>query len=889
MERTNTSRKKSVFITLQHHILVFFILVTCTIQGQKKYYESGKIKLKLTEEMATMFETAPLQKTASGIIEVGSAELNEMHTQFRATQYTRVFPYAGKFEKKHRKYGLHLWYEIEVDPNTDVLQAVEGYKALLGVQFAEPVYIPENFEPVVAQLDESTINSLKASSNDPYFPQQYGYENTGQTNGTPGADISLLEAWDIQTGSSDVIVAIVDSGVDVEHQDLKANMWTNADEIPNNGIDDDNNGYIDDIHGYNFGERQGTILPGSHGTHVAGTVAAVSNNNIGVAGVAGGDGSGNGVRLMSCQVFSNITRGFDVSYVYAADNGAVIAQSSWGYALGYYDQAVRDGIHYFLAEAGYDENGNPVGPMQGGIAFFSAGNQGTTALQYPAADPLVIAVASTDHNDNLSSFSNRGDWVEIAAPGSLILSTFPNNDYGIFSGTSMACPHASGVAALMLSEFPGITPDDMRTKITTSADPLNGSLINGGRLNAYAALQGGDINTPPVADLTATPTSGVAPLVVSFDASGSTDADGDTLSYSIDYGDGTSGTGVTSTHTYAAGNYTAIVTVADGNGGSDTASVAISVSGDTGNTPPVADLTATPTSGVAPLVVSFDASGSTDADGDTLSYSIDYGDGTSGTGATSTHTYTAGNYTAVVTVTDGNGGSDTASVAISVSSDGDNDCQFNTPLDTPLSTTGYSPYKNIYVLGTGGPDLSNVTDFTINWDLSNNGLYQFSMLTNNGVPSWWNDLLPRVSHTFGSAQPAVTISGSGFAGLDGSYYAATDDDNFVLVSIDSSFTIYFSNDSQAPTCGESNALLASKSGISLQPMLLPNPVKSNMTLFNLQDVVRITITDILGHTVFTNATNANSTVIDVSGYQSGMYVISYHRQKGVTRSTFMKE
>ncbi len=329
---------------------------------------------------------------------------------------------------------------------------------------------------------------------------------------------------------------------------------------------------------------------------------------------------------------------------------------------------------------------------------------------------------------------------------------------------------------------------------------------NGGSDTASVDIAVEDIsNTDPEVTLTATPLSGIAPLEVTFTASG-TDADGDTLSYTIDYGDGASGTGATSTHIYTtAGDYTATVTVTDGNGGSATASVAISVDEDPTNTDPEVTLTATPLSGTAPLEVTFTASG-TDADGDTLTYTIDYGDGTTGTGATSTHIYAAGDYTATVTVTDGNGGSATASVAISVeSSDPVDGCPFDTPLASALPSIN-SSFSNIFVLGDGGPSLDNVTNFTINWDASNNGLYQFSMNTSNGTPGWYVDLLGSSSHNFNASAPGITISGSGFPGLDGAYYATIDNGNFVLVSQTDAFTLYFSESSVTPECGDGTSV-----------------------------------------------------------------------------------
>jgi hypothetical protein len=308
----------------------------------------------------------------------------------------------------------------------------------------------------------------------------------------------------------------------VNHPDLAANMWVNTDEVPGNNVDDDNNGYVDDINGYGFGDNTGTIAPDNHGTHVGGTVAAVTNNGIGVAGVAGGSGSGDGVRLMSCAAFGAVSNGnFEDTYVYAADNGAVISQSSWGYTNpGVFEQAVLDAIDYFIAEAGRDNDGNQVGLMNGGIAIFAAGNSDSDAPHYPGFYASTLAVSATNHNDVKAWYSNYGPWVDVAAPGGEtntvaqqgVLSTLANNQYGFFQGTSMACPHVSGLAGLIVSKFggPGLTPAMVRARILETADdidalnPAFAGLLGSGRINAFSALQEND-NTPPeaITDLTA--------------------------------------------------------------------------------------------------------------------------------------------------------------------------------------------------------------------------------------------------------------------------------------------------------------------------------------------------------------------------------------------------
>ncbi|HEY4651958.1 MAG TPA: S8 family serine peptidase, partial [Pontibacter sp.] len=355
------------------------------------------------------------------------------------------------------------------------LQVASSYKQSGQATNAEPVYAKKLYDmPAAGELP----------FNDPYLKSQWHYKNAGQTAvSAPGADINLFKAWEVQTGKPNVIVAIIDGGIDVKHEDLKQNMWVNEAELNGKpGVDDDGNGYADDIYGYNFTNRSGNIIAHDHGTHVAGTVGAVNNNGIGVGGVAGGSGKGDGVKLMSAQVFTNEgSGGFAQALVYAADNGAVIAQNSWGYQNpGVYEQAVLDAIDYFIEEAGNYEGS----PMRGGIVIFAAGNDNADGKWWPGYYEKTLAVSSLGPDNKRAYYSNFGSWVDIAAPGGDVtygqdhgvLSTLPNNKYGYMQGTSMACPHVSGIAALVISQLggSGFTPTQLRTQLVTAVHNIDG-------------------------------------------------------------------------------------------------------------------------------------------------------------------------------------------------------------------------------------------------------------------------------------------------------------------------------------------------------------------------------------------------------------------------------
>jgi len=500
-------RKIFTFLTL------FLFSFMAVFAQEKAVNENGNyknvIRIKIQDNLVNQFDALHQKKSQTtnklvpadkGFVQTNVKSLDFKNQELNAVEYKRVFRYAGKFEQRHREFGLHKWYEISFNSKNTVKQLLDAYKGLEDVEFAEPVSKKSLVQYDTHPKAKNNAKALSTLPDDPYFSEQWHYHNTGQSGGTADADIDLPEAWELETGNTNVIVAIEDEGVDYSHEDLAGNMWVNTGEIPNNGIDDDNNGYVDDYYGYNFGDNKGPISPGSHGTHVGGTVAAETNNGTGLAGIAGGTGNNDGVRLMSVQVFgANSQGGFAEGFIYAADMGAHISQNSWG--GGGESQSINDAIDYFIA------NGGGYGsPMNGGVVIVAAGNSNVSsgASIWPAAYPNAIAVASTDHNDVKSSFSNYGSWVDISAPGSDIASCAPDNGYQYMSGTSMACPHVSGVAALIVSHFAGnITPQGVRDLLINNADPIDNlnpsysGQLGSGRLNAYASLNGGGTPPPP--------------------------------------------------------------------------------------------------------------------------------------------------------------------------------------------------------------------------------------------------------------------------------------------------------------------------------------------------------------------------------------------------------
>jgi subtilisin family serine protease len=527
-------------------LFVVFFLFSSIFSALSQNYKRGVIHVKLKSNSQSVSFQA-LKKTQSKIVLTGNQAIDRVSQEHHTTSIERVFKHSEKFEFAHQQFGLHLWYEIRFDSTHSLNAVVRDY---LSIGHFEKVETVQQIFHIGAKSATLEPTPLTTPTNDPSFGLQWHYKNTGQTGGKIGADISLEQAWITETGKKDVIVAIIDGGIDINHPDLKNALWVNSKEIPANGIDDDKNGYVDDVNGYGFGDNTGTIYPNFHGTHVAGTIGAITNNSVGVSGIAGGSGSADGVRLMSCAGFGKFgTGGFENAMVYAADNGAVISQNSWGGG----SSAIESAIDYFVARAGLDNTAAnfskniQIGPMAGGIVIFAAGNSNSESPSsgYPGSYASCFSVASTDHNDVRSSFSNYGSWVEIAAPGSNVYSTYPTSlgSYEYLSGTSMACPHVSGVAGLIISKFggTGFLPIQLKDRLTSSADNIDSSnpsfigKLGAGRLNANSALQVNDGIAPdPITDLSIQ-SAGLTSVNLAWTATGGSGATGVASFYDLRY------------------------------------------------------------------------------------------------------------------------------------------------------------------------------------------------------------------------------------------------------------------------------------------------------------------------------------------------------------------
>lgn len=479
----------------------------------------GVVRVKLQPEVARTVAKAPRLRTSSGKVSSGVESLDHALNLISGVNIKPMLAPNPKFAAQRAKYGLDQWYVVTFDERLAPESIKKDLQEVAGIMTAEVVKPMSLIEGDGGFRIAKSMSARAASNNypfnDPRLPDQWHYKNFGdKAQRVEGADINLFDAWKITSGKNDVIVAIIDGGVDYSHEDLKDNMFINEAELYGTpGVDDDGNGFIDDVYGYNFCTDSPDVYPHEHGTHVAGTVAAVNNNGIGVAGVAGGDGTeGSGAKLISCQVFDSRQGAgegdFAKAIIYACERGATIAQCSWGWSEpGYCEQAVLDAIDYFTENAKNSK-------MMGGLMIFAAGNDGNTGDYYPACYPKVLAVASMASDLTPTSYSNYGDWVDVIAPGGLmdyseadgVLSTLPNNQYGFFEGTSMATPHVSGIAALVLSEHGSatFTNEALRTQLVSSVKDFysygNNEQFRGqygsGYIDAYKALLMGDGSAP---------------------------------------------------------------------------------------------------------------------------------------------------------------------------------------------------------------------------------------------------------------------------------------------------------------------------------------------------------------------------------------------------------
>ena len=505
-----------------------------TTQSAESNFVEGVVRVKLQREIADRMVAAKLPLSVKGTnrkyVQTGVTPLDRVNQKVKAVSMTRVFPYAGKNEAKHKAFGLDLWYDVHYEASgMKLAQARNLFRSAAGVSYAQriPLYKPIGGERFLEVSPAAVARAAKAAStmpfNDPLLNDQWHYNNDGHIAGTKvGADANVFKAWETGvTGSKDVVVAIIDGGFQVDHPDLKDNVWINTAELNGKpGVDDDGDGYVDDIYGYNFVINSSDINAHSHGTHVAGTVGATNNNGIGVCGVAGGSDGKGGVKMMVCQVFdsrasSSAVADFGAAIVYAADRGASIAQCSWGASVADdEDKSVTEAVDYFTKNGGGDK-------MNGGLCIFAAGNNGEEGNYYPGCLDKVVAVGSMAPDGSVAYYSNRGKWVDVTAPGGLedngqqygVLSTLPNSTYGYNEGTSMACPHVSGIAALILSKYGNkqFSNETLRTLLTTSVNDLYAQnpeyegLMGSGYIDAYKALQGKEGSVPEaVADFTVT-------------------------------------------------------------------------------------------------------------------------------------------------------------------------------------------------------------------------------------------------------------------------------------------------------------------------------------------------------------------------------------------------
>ena len=481
-------------------ILPLFLLLACvdeeifdpgknlSVKEEDLLFRPGQMVVKVTPTLSSSLERHTGGNGKINPVEI--SELQEVAGIIGMESLKRLFAPAGVFEARSRAEGMHLWYQVSFDPSFSVSRARDLMASHPGISTVECDPMKRLYaDTVVEYAAPSGVILSGAPFDDPLLYRQWHYCNDGSREGTaPGCDINVFPLWkEGVTGRDDVIVCVVDGGVDDTHEDLAGNIWFNP-EIPGSC-------------GYNFCDDSPDVTPDDHATHVAGTIAAVNNNGLGGCGIAGGDHAKGipGVKIMSCQIFTGNESVCSpaAAIKWGADHGAVICQNSWGYPeLDETPESIKAAVDYFVKYAGLDAEGVQTGPMAGGLVVFAAGNERRMASS--STYESILNVTSLGAGFVKAPYSNWGAFADLAAPGGYkpnrVLSTLPGNRYGWMSGTSMACPHVSGAAALVVSACggPGFTPAELRQRLEESARDISAYnpdyYLGHGLVDVYAAV-----------------------------------------------------------------------------------------------------------------------------------------------------------------------------------------------------------------------------------------------------------------------------------------------------------------------------------------------------------------------------------------------------------------